>query len=146
MPDVPFRRVAAPLAGFVVSGCVFSVAGLLPSLTIELDVSDAEAAQLVTVFGLACALALPFVGRLDNRRLTRLGLVALAMGNGLSVIVDKFVLMLAVRIVLGVGAACVVRAGGLSDGVCAAGRSSRHRGGRRATRRVDGHDRSTPDR
>lgn len=112
MSDIPIRRVAAALGGFVVGTCMFSVAGLLPSLTIELDVSDAEAAQLVTVFGLACALALPFVGRIDRRRLAGSGLAVLAIGNGLSVIVDKFFLLLAVRIALGVGAACVVRARG----------------------------------
>jgi predicted MFS family arabinose efflux permease len=112
MSDISIRRAEAPLGGFVVGACVFSVAGLLPSLTIELDVSDAESAQLVTVFGLACAIVLPFVGRIDPRRRTAIGLAVLAIGNGLSVVVDKFVLLLAVRIVLGIGAACVMRGGG----------------------------------
>jgi hypothetical protein len=44
MSDIPIRRSAAALGGFVIGGAVFSVAGLVPSLTIELDVSDAEAA------------------------------------------------------------------------------------------------------
>ncbi|MFI9380577.1 MFS transporter [Kutzneria sp. NPDC052558] len=112
MSDRPIRRVAAALRGFSVGSCVFAVAGVVPSLTIELDVSDAEAAQLVTVFGLACAIALPFVGRIDPRRLPLIGLAVLAVGNGLSAIVGDVVLLLAVRVVSGFGAACVVRAGG----------------------------------
>jgi acyl-coenzyme A thioesterase PaaI-like protein len=44
MSDIPIRRSAAALGGFVIGGAVFSVADLVPSLTIELDVSDAEAA------------------------------------------------------------------------------------------------------
>jgi MFS transporter, DHA1 family, inner membrane transport protein len=112
MSDIPIRRSAAALGGFVVAGAVFSVAGLVPSLTIELDVSDAEAAQLITVFGLTCAIVLPFIGRVDRGRLLPIGLVMLAVGNGLSAFVGDFLLLLASRIVLGVGAACVVRAGG----------------------------------
>ena len=112
MSDIPIRRAAAALGGFVVGACVFSIAGLLPSLTIELDVSDAEAAQLLTVLGLACAVTLPFAGRISARRLPVLGLAFLAVGNGLSVVVDNFVPLLAVRVALGIGAACVVRAGG----------------------------------
>jgi len=112
MSDIPIRRSAAALGGFVVGGAVFSVAGLVPSLTIELDVSDAEAAQLLTVFGLTCAIALPFIGRVDRGRLLPIGLVMLAVGNGFSVFVGNFLLLLATRIVLGIGAACVVRAGG----------------------------------
>jgi predicted MFS family arabinose efflux permease len=84
---------------------VFSVAGPVPWLTIELDVSDAEAAQLLTVFGLTCAIVL-------CARLLPIGLVMLAVGNGLSVFAGDFFLLLAVRIELGIGAACVVRAGG----------------------------------
>ena len=112
MSDVPIRRAAAVLGGFAVGGGVFPIAGMVPSLTIELDISDAEAVQLITVFGLACAVALPFVGRVDSRRLPVIGLVALTIGNGLSVFADTVFLLLATRIVLGVGAACVVRAGG----------------------------------
>jgi len=112
MSDIPIRRSAAALGGFVVGGAVFSVAGLVPSLTIELDVSDAEAAQLLTVLGLACAIVLPFIGRADRGRLLPIGLVMLAVGNGLPVFAGNFLLLLASGIVLGVGAACVVRAGG----------------------------------
>ncbi|GAA3437276.1 MFS transporter [Kutzneria kofuensis] len=112
MSDILIRRAAAMLGGFVVGACVFSIAGLMPSLTIELDVSDAESAQLVTVFGLAGALALPLIGRIDPRRLPLIGLVVLAIGNGLSVFAEHFVPLLTSRIVLGIGAACVVRAGG----------------------------------
>jgi predicted MFS family arabinose efflux permease len=99
----------------------------MPSLTIELDVSDAEAAQLLTVFGLACALALPFLGRFERRRLPVFGLAALAIGNALSAFCGNFVFLLAVIIALGVGAACVVptggrgMAGGLAVGAAAGG-------------------------
>jgi predicted MFS family arabinose efflux permease len=61
---------------------------------------------------LTCAIALPFIGRVDQRRLLPTGLVMLATGNGLSVFAGNFFLLLATRIVLGLGAACVVRAGG----------------------------------
>ncbi|MFC0548037.1 MFS transporter [Kutzneria chonburiensis] len=112
MSDIPIRRSAAALGGFVVGCAVFSVAGLVPSLTIELDVSDAEAAQLLTVFGMTCTIVLPFIGRVDRGRLLPIGLVMLAVGNGLSVFAGNFFLLLAARIVLGVGAAFVVRVGG----------------------------------
>ncbi|EWM13376.1 MFS transporter [Kutzneria sp. 744] len=112
MSDIPIRRAAAVLGGFVVGAGMFSIAGLMPSLTIELDVSDAEVAQLLTVFGLTCAIVLPFIGRVDPRRLLPIGLAVLTIGNGFSVFVDHFFLLLAGRIVLAVGAACVVRAGG----------------------------------
>jgi predicted MFS family arabinose efflux permease len=59
MSVLPFRHSAVALGGFVVGAGVFSVAGLLPSLTIELDVSEAAAAQLVTVFGLVGAVPCP---------------------------------------------------------------------------------------
>ncbi|MFC0437263.1 hypothetical protein ACFFG9_41235 [Kutzneria buriramensis] len=91
----------------------------MPSLTIELGVSGAEAAQLLTVFGLAGAMAMSLVGRIDPRRLPLIGPAALTIGNALSVFADNFVLLLAVRIVLGVGAAGVLRAGdrGVSGGL-----------------------------
>jgi predicted MFS family arabinose efflux permease len=76
------RRPATAFDGFVVGGAVFSVADLVSSLTIELGILDAEAAQLLTVFGLPCAMALPFIKRVDRCRLLPIGLAALTIGNG----------------------------------------------------------------
>jgi predicted MFS family arabinose efflux permease len=85
MNSTPFIKSNRPLywlalGTFAVGTESFMIAGLLPGMAKDLDVSVATAGQLVTVFALAYALSSPVLAALTgnlNRRRLLIGAMAL---------------------------------------------------------------------
>jgi predicted MFS family arabinose efflux permease len=87
----------------------YAITGLLPALTTELHASPALAGQLLTAFALTCALTGPPLAHAtrgwDRRRLLVAALTVTAVGNALAALAPTLHLLLAARVVTGVGAA-----------------------------------------
>jgi MFS transporter, DHA1 family, inner membrane transport protein len=108
--DAMDRRLL-PLAAsaFAIGTDAFVIAGLLPEVGADLDVTTAAAGQLITVFSLTYALAAPVIGTLtssfDRRKVILFGLAVFIAGNVVTAMADSFALALAARVVTGLGAA-----------------------------------------
>lgn len=104
-------RRLLPLAAsaFAIGTDAFVIAGLLPEVGADLDVTTAAAGQLITVFSLTYALAAPVIGTLtssfDRRKVILFGLAVFIAGNVVTAMADSFALALAARVVTGLGAA-----------------------------------------
>ncbi|MBV8932546.1 MAG: MFS transporter [Kutzneria sp.] len=89
------------LTTFAIGTDDFVVAGALPSLSADLDVSLAAAGQLVTVFSLTYAVSAPVMAvataRLGRRSLVVSGLVAFAIINLLTAAVSSYAVLLVLR-------------------------------------------------
>jgi DHA1 family inner membrane transport protein len=110
-PDARWRSHAVVLAAgtFAVGTDAFVIAGLLPSIAGSLQVSIGQAGQLVTVFALAYAISAPLVGALAAgwplRTAVLVALLVLGAGNALTALAPAYPVVLASRVVAGVGAA-----------------------------------------
>jgi predicted MFS family arabinose efflux permease len=98
-----------PAGTFVIGTDAFVVAGVLPSLTAQLNVSTAVAGQLISVFAITYAIASPVLGALtshwERRRLLLVALGVFAAGNLLAANTPNYSIMLIARVVSGAGAA-----------------------------------------
>ncbi|GAA2161042.1 MULTISPECIES: MFS transporter [Glycomyces] len=104
-------RRLLPLAAsaFAIGTDAFVIAGLLPEVGADLDITTAAAGQLITVFSLTYALAAPVIGTLtssfDRRKVILFGLAVFVAGNVVTAVADSFALALVARVVTGLGAA-----------------------------------------
>ncbi|MHC8334265.1 MFS transporter [Pseudomonas sp. LB3P25] len=100
------------LGTFAVGTESFMIAGLLPGMATDLDVSVGVAGQLVTVFALAYALSSPVLAALSgnlNRRRLLIGAMALfAAANLLAFAASGYWSLMAARVVLALAAAVYV--------------------------------------
>lgn len=102
-------RILLLTAGmFVIGTEAFMIAGLLPALARDLDVSVAVAGQLVTAFSLAYAFGSPILatltGRVERRRLMTGGLLLFAVGNALCGLATAYALVFLGRVISAAGA------------------------------------------
>ncbi|MCP2256515.1 MFS transporter, DHA1 family, arabinose polymer transporter [Streptoalloteichus tenebrarius] len=106
-----WRAHAAVLAlgTFAVGTDAFVIAGVLPDIAGELDVSVGAAGQLVSVFSLAYALLAPVLSALtahwSRRSVLVTALVVFAVGNAVTALAPGYALVLASRVVAAAGAA-----------------------------------------
>jgi len=117
MSSTPFIKSKRPLywlalGTFAVGTESFMIAGLLPGMAKDLDVSVGVAGQLVTVFALAYALSSPVLAALTgnlNRRRLLIGAMALfAVANLLAFTASGYWSLMAARVVLALAAAVYV--------------------------------------
>ncbi|MFC9894951.1 MFS transporter [Nocardia sp. NPDC127579] len=94
---------------FAVGTDAFILAGFLPMLATELQVSTATAGSAITVFALAYALGAPLLAtataHVPRRALLVTALLVLALANLASALAPTFALLLATRIMAALGAA-----------------------------------------
>ncbi|KJC58371.1 MFS transporter [Bradyrhizobium sp. LTSPM299] len=96
------------VAAFAIGTEAFVIAGLLPVIAADLQVSAAAAGQLVTVYALTYAVGSPILAvafnNLDRRTLLALALTVFIAANLLAAMATTFVLLLASRMLMAVGA------------------------------------------
>ncbi|WP_142101959.1 MFS transporter [Pseudonocardia cypriaca] len=99
------------LATFAVGTDAFVMAGLLPAIAADLEVSVPAAGQLVTVFALTLAVAAPvlswLLSPLDRRTALQLALIVFIVGNVVTALSPTYVPALLARILTAAGAATI---------------------------------------
>lgn len=99
---------ALSIAYFVQATGALSVAGSLPAISGAWQLTDAQSARLLSVFGLTFALAAPLVqvlfGHLRRRRLVLTGIALFSLGAFAFVLSPGYNALLASRILMGAGA------------------------------------------
>ncbi|MFE3197581.1 MFS transporter [Embleya sp. NPDC059237] len=107
-----FKRLAPlALATFAVGTDGYVIAGLLPSIADDLDVSTPAAGQLVTVFALVLAVSAPVMaavaGALDRRTALLVALGVFVVGNALTAIGTGYEVVMAARVLTAIGAGTI---------------------------------------
>ncbi|MEV5975993.1 MFS transporter [Streptomyces sp. NPDC052114] len=106
MPAWLFALLAA---AFVFYTDDYVIAGVLPEIARDLDVSEARAGQLVTVFSLTVALAAPIAGvalaRVSRRRLFTVSFTVFVAANLAAATASGFGVLIALRVVAALAAA-----------------------------------------
>lgn len=99
---------ALSIAYFVQATGALSVAGSLPAISAAWQLTDAQSARLLSVFGLTFALAAPLVqvlfGHLRRRRLVLTGIALFSLGAFAFVLSPGYNALLASRTLMGAGA------------------------------------------
>lgn len=99
------------VATFAVGTDAFVIAGLLPAIATDLDVSVAAAGQLVTVFALTLAVAAPvlswLMSSLDRRKALQLALAVFVVGNIATALSPNYPIMMSARVLTALGAASI---------------------------------------
>jgi len=99
------------LATFAVGTDAFVIAGLLPAIATDLQVSVAAAGQLVTVFALTLAIAAPVLSWLlsafDRRKALQLALAVFVLGNIATALSPNYPVMMSARVLTALGAATI---------------------------------------
>lgn len=99
---------ALSIAYFVQATGALSVAGSLPAISAAWQLTDAQSARLLSIFGLTFALAAPLVqvlfGHLRRRRLVLTGIALFGLGAFAFVLSPGYNALLASRILMGAGA------------------------------------------
>ncbi|MFI9508041.1 MFS transporter [Nocardia sp. NPDC052566] len=99
------------LGMFAVGTDSFVIAGILPDLAGSLDVSTAAAGQLITAYALTYAALSPVMAaacaRWPRKRLLITGLAVFTLGNVITAFVPVYGLVLAGRVLAGLGAAMI---------------------------------------
>ncbi|MDN5727792.1 MAG: MFS transporter, partial [Propionibacteriales bacterium] len=99
------------VATFAVGTDAFVMAGLLPAIAEDLDVSIPAAGQLVTVFALTLAVAAPvlswLLSSIDRRTALLLALLVFVVGNVATALSPSYPIALSARILTALGAATV---------------------------------------
>jgi predicted MFS family arabinose efflux permease len=118
------------LAAFAIGTEAFVIAGLLPAIAADLQVSISAAGQLVTAYALVYAVGSPILAvmlnNIDRRTVLMLALTWFIAGNLLAVVASGFPLLLASRMLMALGAGlCMPTALGVSVAVAAAERRGR---------------------
>ncbi|MET7834727.1 MFS transporter [Micromonospora sediminicola] len=120
VPVVPLLAVGA----FAIGTDTFVVAGVLPEVARDLDVSVASAGWVSTVFALAYAVAAPVLGavtgRWERRTVLLLSLAGFTVGNVASALAPDLPLLLGARVLTAVSAALYVPAASASAAALAA--------------------------
>ncbi|MBZ6076302.1 MFS transporter [Microvirga puerhi] len=102
------RLIWLALGAFTVGTEGFVIAGLLPEISTEADISMAQAGSLVTAFSLAYALGTPILatllGGVDRRYLLAGTMALFAAGNLTAALASGFAALLIARIVMAVAA------------------------------------------
>lgn len=108
------RLAAGWLTLFVIGTDLFVVSPLLPSIAQQFSTTPSTAGWMVAVFSICYAVAAPIFGsladRVGKRTLIGFGLCGFAVGNGLTSAASSLALLMAGRMVAGLGAAAVTPA------------------------------------
>jgi predicted MFS family arabinose efflux permease len=118
------------LAAFAIGTEAFVIAGLLPAIAADLQISISAAGQLVTAYALVYAVGSPILAvmlnNIDRRSVLMLALTWFIAGNLLAVVASGFPLLLASRMLMALGAGlCMPTALGVSVAVASAERRGR---------------------
>jgi predicted MFS family arabinose efflux permease len=96
------------VATFAIGTEAFVIAGLLPAIAADLQISLAATGQLVTAYALTYAVGSPILAvafnNLDRRRVLALALCAFIAGNLMAVAATSFAVLLASRMLMAIGA------------------------------------------
>jgi predicted MFS family arabinose efflux permease len=96
------------VAAFAIGTEAFVIAGLLPAIASDLQISLAATGQLVTAYALTYAVGSPVLAvafnNLDRRTVLALALCCFIVGNLLAVAAQSFAILLASRMLMAVGA------------------------------------------
>ncbi|MFI6055538.1 MFS transporter [Streptomyces violascens] len=105
------RLLPLALATFAVGTDGFVIAGLLPAIAKDLEVSVPTAGQLVTAFALTLAVAAPVLGwatsSMDRRKALMIALIVFAIGNVATALGTSYAAVLTARIVTAAGAGII---------------------------------------
>jgi predicted MFS family arabinose efflux permease len=118
------------LAAFAIGTEAFVIAGLLPVIAADLQISLAATGQLVTAYALTYAIGSPVVAvafnNLDRRRVLALALCCFIAGNLMAVAATTFTMLLASRMLMALGAGlCMPTALGVAVAIAAPERRGR---------------------
>jgi MFS transporter, DHA1 family, inner membrane transport protein len=106
------------LCNLVIGTGAFVPAGILANIAAALNISVAAAGQMMTVYALATAvlapLALVLTGRWPRRRALWVGMALFAAGNAVCALSDALPLLLAGRVLMGIGAMFTPVAAGIA--------------------------------
>jgi predicted MFS family arabinose efflux permease len=96
------------VAAFAIGTEAFVIAGLLPAIAADLQISLAATGLLVTAYALTYAIGSPILAvtfnNLDRRTVLTLALCCFIAGNLLAVVAGSFAMLLASRMLMAVGA------------------------------------------
>ncbi|MFB7914716.1 MFS transporter [Streptomyces sp. NPDC056061] len=105
------RLIPLVIATFAVGTDNFVIAGLLPGIAKDLDVSISAAGQLVTVFALTFAISASVLGALtsglDRRRALMIALGIFVVGNLATAVAPDYATVMAARVVSALGAGMI---------------------------------------
>ncbi|WP_157250399.1 MFS transporter [Nonomuraea typhae] len=105
------RLLPLALATFAVGTDNYVIAGLLPAIATDLQVSTPAAGQLVTVFALVLALSAPIMGTLtsglDRRSALLIALGIFVAGNAATALGTTYEVVMIARIVTAIGAGMI---------------------------------------
>lgn len=118
------------VAAFAIGTEGFVIAGLLPVIATDMQISVAAAGQLVTVYALTYAVGSPVLAiifnNFDRRNVLTLALCAFIAGNLMAVAVASFPLLMASRMLMALGAGlCMPTALGVAVAIAAPERQGR---------------------
>jgi predicted MFS family arabinose efflux permease len=118
------------VAAFAIGTEGFVIAGLLPTIAADMQISVAAAGQLVTVYALTYAVGSPVLAvifnNLDRRNVLTLALCCFIAGNLMAVAAASFPLLMASRMLMALGAGlCMPTALGVAVAIAAAERQGR---------------------
>ncbi|QQK76172.1 MFS transporter [Salicibibacter cibarius] len=104
-----YRLLILVLGTFIIGTDDFVIAGLLPNIASDMNVTIAVAGQLVTAFAIAYAIGAPVLGTLTFnmpvKTLLVLSMFVFTSANGLSAIVTSFELLFVTRVIAALAAA-----------------------------------------
>jgi predicted MFS family arabinose efflux permease len=104
-----YRLFVLVLGTFIIGTDDFVIAGLLPSIANDMNVSIAAAGQLVTAFAIAYAVSAPVLGTLtfnmSVKTLLVLSMTVFTIANGFSAVVTSFEWLFVTRIIAALAAA-----------------------------------------
>lgn len=101
------RVLLLALGSFALGLDAFIVAGLIPDISAQTGIAEAEVGQMVTAFTLSYAVSAPLLSSLfsaDAKTLLLASMLVFTLGNVLSATADSFALLLASRAIAGMGA------------------------------------------
>ncbi|GLH78855.1 MFS transporter [Bradyrhizobium sp. SSBR45G] len=118
------------LATFAIGTEAFVIAGLLPAISSDLGISAPAAGQLVTAYSLAYAIGSPLLAVLfnnvDRKMALAMALSAFIAGNLLAIVAPGFLLLMASRVLMALGAGlCTPTAMGIAVAISAPERRGR---------------------
>jgi len=118
------------VAAFAIGTEGFVIAGLLPVIAADMQISVPVAGQLVTVYALAYAIGSPILAvtfnNLDRRNVLTLALCCFIVGNLLAVAAPTFPMLLASRVLMALGSGlCMPTAIGVAVAIAAPERQGR---------------------
>ena len=118
------------VAAFAIGTEAFVIAGLLPTIAADLQISVPAAGQLVSIYALTYAVGSPILAvtlnNIDRRTVLTLALSTFIAGNLLAVVASGFALLLASRMLMALGAGlCMPTALGVSVAVASPERRGR---------------------